>query len=71
MHNTVKVISHDIVTPVIDLMKEGIIKFTIGQDPYTQGAKPVKILFDYIFKKIPPEKEIFYTGVDIKTLESL
>ncbi len=71
MHNKVKVISHDIVAPVIKLMKEGIIKFTIGQDPYTQGAQPVKILFDYIFKKIPPEKEVFYTGVDIRTLESL
>ena len=67
----VKVISHDIVPPVVDLMKEGIIKFTIGQDPYMQGALPIKLLFDYTFKKIAPEKEKYYTNVDIRLNENL
>ena len=68
---SIKVISHDIVPPVIELMNEGIIKFTIGQDPYMQGALPIKLLFDYTFKKQLPEKEQFYTNVDIRIKENL
>lgn len=67
----IKVISHDIVPPVIELMNEGIITFTIGQNPYMQGALPIKILFDYIFKKLPPEQEKFYTNIDIRIKENL
>jgi len=67
----IKVISHDIVPPVVELMHEGIIKFTIGQDPFMQGALPIKLLFDYTFKKMMPEKENFYTNVDIRIKENL
>ena len=67
----VKVISHDIVPPVVELMNEGIIKFTIGQDPFMQGALPIKFLFDYTFKKHSPEQEKFYTKVDIRIKENL
>jgi len=57
----VKVISHDIVPPVVDLMNEGIIKFTIGQNPFMLGALPIKILFDYMFKKLKTrEREDLY-----------
>ncbi len=67
----IKVVSHDLVDPVISLMKEGVINFSIGQNPYIQGSLPVKILFNYIFKNEKPDKEIYNTGVDIKTYEAL
>ena len=67
----VKVISHDIVPPVIDLMREGIIKFTIGQNPFMQGALPIKLLFDYTFKKLYPDKEEYHTNLDIRIKENL
>ncbi len=67
----IKVVSHDLVDPVISLMKEGIINFSIGQNPYVQGSLPVKILFNYIFKNEKPDREIYNTGVDIKTYEAL
>jgi len=67
----VKVISHDIVPPVVELMNEGIIKFTIGQDPFMQGALPIKLLFDYTFKKIAPAQEEFFTNIDIRIKENL
>ena len=71
MDKQVKVITHDIVPPVVELMNEGIIKFTIGQDPFMQGVLPIRILFDYIFKKKNPEHEIFYTGIDIRTIDNI
>ena len=67
----IKVISHDLVEPVITQMKEGVITFSIGQNPYIQGSLPIKLLFNYIFKNEKPEQEIYNTGVDIKTYESL
>ena len=67
----VKIISHDLVPPVVELLNEGIITFTIGQDPYMQGALPIKILFNYIFKKQYPEQEKFYTNIDIRIKESI
>lgn len=71
MEKQVKVITHDLVPPVIDLMKEGIVKFTIGQDPFLQGMLPIRILFDYVFKKKSPKNEIFYTGIDIRTIDNI
>jgi len=71
MEKQVKVVTHDLVPPVLTLMNEGIIKFTIGQNPFTQGNLPIKLLFDYVFKKIKPEKKNFYTNIDIKIAESL
>ncbi len=71
MDRMVKVITHDRVPPVIELMKSGIVKFTICQNPRNQGALPIKILFDYIFKKKSPDKEMNFTGIDIRTIDNV
>ncbi|MHB8063558.1 MAG: LacI family DNA-binding transcriptional regulator [Ruminiclostridium sp.] len=67
----VKVISHDFVPGTIELLKEKIIDFTIGQDPYRQGYLPVKILFDYLMSGKMPEEDFIRTNVDIRTEENI
>lgn len=67
----VKVISHDFVPGTIEMVKEKVIDFTIGQDPYRQGYLPVKILFDYIMSGKVPEEDFIRTNVDIRTDENI
>lgn len=67
----VHVVCHDFVEPVISLMKEGVINFTIGQDPYKQGYLPLQILFDHIIKNVELERDVFYTGIDIRLAENI
>lgn len=69
--HTIKIISYDFVPDTVELVKEGIIDFTIGQDPFIQGYKPIKILSDYLFYGQPPLTEFFATKVDIRIKENI
>jgi LacI family transcriptional regulator len=62
----IKVVSHDFVPGTINLLKEGIIDFTIGQDPFSQGYLPIKILYEYLLAGKVPEKEHIQTKIDIR-----
>jgi LacI family transcriptional regulator len=48
-------------------IKQGIIDAIILQDPATQGSLPIRILFNLLFDDIRPEKERYYTKMDILT----
>jgi hypothetical protein len=39
--------------------------------PFTQGAKPLGILFDYLGMGIKPDREFYYTKLEIKIRERL
>lgn len=67
----IKIISFDFVPETVELVKEGIIDFTIGQDPFTQGYKPVKILSDYLFYGQSPVADFFQTKVEIRIKENI
>lgn len=67
----IKVISFDFVTETVNMVKEGIIDITIGQDPYFEGYKPIKILFDYLISGQIPECEKYLTRVDIRVKENI
>ena len=64
---SVRVICHDLVEKTVALLKEGIVDFTIGQDPFFQGYQPIKILFEYLIAGRKPEDEFVRTRVDIQT----
>lgn len=64
---TVKVICHDLVENTIALLKEGIVDFTIGQDPFFQGYRPIKILFEYLIAGKAPTDEFIRTKIDIQS----
>ena len=65
-----RVVCHDVTPETVQLLREGIIDFTIGQDPHSQGFMPLRILFDLVIKNQPPVRKIFYTNVDIYTKEN-
>lgn len=67
----IKVISHDFVPGTIRLLKEGIIDFTIGQDPYTQGYLPIKLLYECLFSGKLPKSEFVETKIDIRVKENI
>ncbi|MGI6779048.1 MAG: substrate-binding domain-containing protein [Acetivibrionales bacterium] len=67
----IKIICFDFYPEVVKLVKEGIIDFTIGQDPVAQGYKPIKILFDYLFNGKQPQADHIKTTVDIREKENI
>jgi LacI family transcriptional regulator len=66
-HKEVKLICHDLVDSTVNLMKEGIIDFTIGQDPFYQGYKSVKVIFEYLFSGKNPAGKFIQTRIDIRS----
>lgn len=71
MEEKVKVISNDLTAQNVQYLKEGKIRFLIGQDGYRQGYEPIMILFEKIFDGKEPEKEFAYTEIVIKTRYNL
>lgn len=64
------IISHDKVPSTQKLIKEGIIKATVCQQPVLQGSLPLKLLFDYLTTGEKPQ-EINYTDIEIYIKENL
>lgn len=63
----IRVVTHDFVGNTLELIKAGVIDFSIGQDPVTQGYLPIKLLYQYIAEgKVPPELFV-KTNIDIRT----
>lgn len=71
MGEKVKVISNDLTTQNVQYLKEGKIRFLIGQDGYRQGYEPVMMLFEKTFDGKEPEREFAYTEIVIKTKYNL
>ena len=69
--STIKVIGHDIGKENIALLKRGDINFLIGQNPYEQGFRPVKLLFEKLYDEKNPEKEYQYMDIEIRTKYNL
>lgn len=67
----VHIICNDLLPIIEENMRAGIIDFSIVQDPFIQGYRSLKILYDYIFSGRKPDSEFIYTETGIKILESL
>lgn len=65
------VISFDLVPYTVRMVRQGVIAATLGQQPKIQGSKPLDILFDILGFDILPERELFYTEIDIRIAENL
>jgi LacI family transcriptional regulator, galactose operon repressor len=66
-HKDIKIICHDLVESTVKLMRQGVIDFTIGQDPFFQGYKPIKIIFEYLLWGKSPESKFIQTKIDIRS----
>lgn len=66
-----KIVSYDATEKTCELVREGVISATIAQQPIFQGSKPLEILVDYLGMDIKPDKEYYYTDIEIKISENL
>lgn len=67
----IKIISFDLYPEVVELVKEGVINFTIGQDLFNQGYKSVKNFFEYLFFDKKPTSEYIKMAIDIRLRENI
>lgn len=65
------IISSDQTPEIIKLLRAGMIKATICQQPWTQGYKTVNLAFQYLVSNIVPEKELHIVKNEIKILQNL
>lgn len=70
-YGQIRVISYDTSPSTCKLLESGAIIATIAQEPFTQGAKPLDILLDYLGMDLPPEQEFYYTKIEIKIRENI
>lgn len=71
LEGKLRIVSNDMVPEAEQGLKEGIIDFTITQNPIQQGYRSLRILYDYLFSGKKPESEIIYTDTSILIRESL
>lgn len=71
MEKEVVVLSYDETSSIRELVHSGVINFTLGQEPETQGYKAIQLMFDYLInnKKIKPGDYI--TEIVIRISENL
>lgn len=67
----VRLVCNDIVPQMTELIRQSVIDATILQDPATQGQLPIKLLYQMIAERIAPDKEFYYTKMDIITKNML
>lgn len=70
MEGKVHVLCHDLIPESRLFLEKNIIDFVIGQDPHSQGALPIRILYEFLFLKKRPKKEFFHTRIEIFTSEN-
>ncbi len=66
-----RVVSNDLSPAAREALKDDIIDFTIYQNPFEQGYRPVKLLFDCLVNGRRPEKTVYYTESAIITKEMI
>ena len=62
----VPVLMYDLTPAVLQGLKDGIVSASITQDPFQQGYRPIKVLYEYFVHGTIPESDKMYTHVDIK-----
>ena len=59
----------DLEEPTLNMINDGIMDYTIGQDPYSQGYMPVMLSWLYLERGIPPKD--YRTGAEIIDQENV
>lgn len=66
-----RIVINDLFSESKEQLKSGGFDFTILQEPFVQGYKTVKLLFNCLFCNQYPEKEYYYTNNTVITGEML
>lgn len=67
----INVVCTDFICHTRDFLKDDIIQFAIGQQPFEQGYYPVKILTDYLLAGTRPKRKDIFTNLDIRIKENI
>ncbi|QGQ96107.1 LacI family DNA-binding transcriptional regulator [Paenibacillus psychroresistens] len=67
----IRIVCNDLQPEVEEGIRQGLIDFTIMQNPYQQGYRPLRLLYDFIFMHKQPEQEYYFTETQISISESL
>lgn len=70
-HKDIKVITFDVYPEIVNLIKEGVINFTIGQELQLQGYKALKTLFEFLFYNREPQNDHIKTAIQIRLKENI
>lgn len=63
----VRVVAYDLNEPNRKLLQSGDLSFVLDQVALAQGRRPLQILYHYLLTGTPPEKELLYTDILIRT----
>ena len=66
-----RTIAYDKADTTEHFLQRGILSAVICQQPRIQGQKPLELLFNYLTSGESPDKECYYTAVDIRILENI
>ena len=66
MAGKVLTVMYDLTPAVVEGLRNGAVSAAITQDPFQQGYRPIRILYDYFVHGIVPEEKKIYTDVAVK-----
>ena len=66
-----RVVAFDKAETTEQFLQDGVLSAVICQQPHIQGKKPLDLLFHYLTSGELPDREYYYTAVDIRILENI
>lgn len=66
----IMMVCYDLLPKTIEHLKAGVVDYTIGQQPFLQGYLPIRILHEYLALGRKPDRECYYTSIDIRLREN-
>lgn len=62
----IHVVVHDLTPDNLQMVREGVVDFVVGQGEKTQGSLPLRLLYQFFAKRQPPEKKLYPTEIEVK-----
>lgn len=66
----IMMVCYDLLPKTIEHLKAGVVDYTIGQQPFLQGYLPIRILHEYLALGRKPDRDCYYTSIDVRLREN-
>lgn len=67
----IKMVCFDTIPETVKHVQNGVVDFTIAQDPFIQGFMPIKIMYEYLAFKVLPKWDKIFTHIDIRIKDNI
>lgn len=67
----IPVVAVDALPSLVEAIRNGLVDFTITQNPFQQGYLPIQLMADYLIYGKKPEKEYYLMPIEIRSDENL